>query len=1228
MRKRGRSTAFCAAVLVAAMLLTGQQQSVSAEKLSDTQAQDVLESEEQTTEDTFKQTEEQTNEESTQDEKETALDNSEDTDKEEENTQSEESDGISTYHTGDGTGASYGAYPEHILDTGVSPSGTTINLFDYWVHGNSETDRFAPDNSSGTSGFNEHNQPLKFCYGNQYSGAWNTATSSSYVTEGIVSNTLFYNTGVPSLGPIFEDDPNSFVLVGFPMEAQFNPTMEMAGKKAFADVKNLLQLDDEGYYYYDSKLNFAEFDENTKSFNLYDAPGVVNPNPNFGGQFFPFNQAGEIFKEENGKLVNSDIFGSLSQNPQVHPIIHHYMGLTMATSFAQLDGGMKNGKEVIYSFSGDDDVWVFIDGVLVGDVGGMHAPVNLEINFHTGNVHVWGDQIGDRPEVTNKTTTIKECFEEAGRYNESQFNGNTFADGTTHTLKFFFLERGNDVSNLRLKYNLVETPGNTIQKVDQDGNPLSGVEMGLYKADDSYQYTEDDLVFKGTTDEDGMLEITKDRSEAYTTAELKEISDYYVLKEISVPDGYRSVGETHLTFGGDKDSPYLIVDNQWETGTISETKMHTELSISDRVVTDLNNGYSIAGFVTRKKDGKTEILYPDESGKWLSAGSNGYQEAYEHYQNIYHMNGEGLYEADIPMPHDYAENPQNYDIVCRLVKGNTFKAVSLGTPDTLFISNLVVTNQVNQLKVEKTDKDGALLPDSVFHLYTADAVEETNGVFTVKERAVPYDTLTMAEGTGSFGLNGTSDSRKPLISGQSYYLQESKAPEGYNLNPTVVEIIVNDSGVYANAGSDSDDIGVKTGLGGLIQSMKPYAMDNVADVSLLDITAQLQTAETSNGSWSNTGETVHCTYTENGYEVQESGEIPFEQSTGWNRPNIRQCQSHKSTTLDGVKQDLSDKDLLALFSWETTVRVTDRRPASLTIEKEVEGEDKTGSYEFTLNFPGLPADTVFEGVTGTGGKTSVTNGGTFTLSHGEKIILEVPADTKFTIQEEQTGEYTTEILLKEGSGEFVENGVDGTPGLAEHDGIPEGSSCHYKYINALYVEADFKFTKTGYKNIPLSGAGFVLYEQIGTKDMDKELIQVDKDGNILNTYPNKDQWKLHAKTQSGSDGLTAFTGLKSTSVYRLIEYKAPGDYVTPEGQWILKYDSEKQRFEITGSVENPPAFENTEGTIPYRVKNYKMTGLPLTGGRGILLFTAAGILVMLTGGGLKLRKKRNKSFRK
>ena len=169
------------------------------------------------------------------------------------------------------------------------------------------------------------------------------------------------------------------------------------------------------------------------------------------GQFFTFDSASKVFDEKGNSLSPKQIIdGSTNLN--------HHFGMSMTTEFVQPANGKTNKNEdMIFEFSGDDDVWVYIDGVLVGDLGGIHEKATLDINFATGEVKVGHIDGANGTEREIEKTTIKAKFDAAGA-DTTNFSGDTFNSSTKHKLSFFYLERGAGASNMKLKFNLTTLP--------------------------------------------------------------------------------------------------------------------------------------------------------------------------------------------------------------------------------------------------------------------------------------------------------------------------------------------------------------------------------------------------------------------------------------------------------------------------------------------------------------------------------------------------------------------------------------------------------------------------------------------------------------------------------------------------------------------------------------------------------------------------------------------------
>ena len=681
-------------------------------------------------------------------------------------------------------------------------------------------------------------------------------------------------------------------------------------------VTGLLQAKG-GYYEYDSSRNYAAYNANKNAFDVYNAAGVMQAGaePHSVGQFFPFDAADEVFKEEDGKLVPN---GITSQN---NGPLNHYFGLSMSSRFVQPKDGKTNaGTPMTFEFAGDDDVWVFIDDVLVGDIGGIHASADLTINFQTGYISVNNSANG----------TLKSKFKDAGR-DISGFNGNTFADGTNHTLKFFYLERGATDSNMRLKFNLVTVPESDIIKFDQDGGLVEGAQFALYKTDEWFADTTtnpENLLGSGTTNANGQLTLTNKADNGVINFDdlYKEYHyKYYLLKETKAPNGYRSSltatdGSMQLEYvpASDKNDAGGVIINRggmdagsvvWKTGAFAAAKetitapptvykANNDLTKSNETV-NLDSGILFAVVLKRDKSAGTGIK---DQNNWYAVSGDpstgaGYTlaenpskagaiEAAKKDLHAFTLNTSGHYQVEIQnLPGDISK--YHY-----LLSGNDrknaeytvaiyhTKASSIGdaTPENTvhvysddiadgtnfkrqFATRLLVTNIQNRLFVQKTDTEGKPVDGAKFALYTSSQVTTENGKVMLNGEQTPYDTLTtgsvdypvLLEGAGIFP--NTSNGNRPLVKG-TYFLKEVSAPEGFLLNDTLTKVIVDDYGVHADAGTDDDGVSTFVGPGALMKSLGQFGAEGDIDNTLTWIKGQRQTSDgkldgNDNLSWNN-----------------------------------------------------------------------------------------------------------------------------------------------------------------------------------------------------------------------------------------------------------------------------------------------------------------------------------------------------------------------------------------
>lgn len=819
------------------------------------------------------------------------------------------------------------AVSDHTV-SGVSPRGTTINVFDYWITGQDDPDNVTQSlrdqttnqlNERYTQGINA-NHTLKFGAG--------MGTSENNNENLLNSNDINYWTGdaAPRQSIVSDELVNGYPElsgvngIGTESLSYLFDGSSQTGKAAYMDVDGLLRVDDQGYYYYNSQDNFAQFNSDgngSGSFTLYNRWGVEAAGSSPDGQFFPFNTGDEVFDERNGQLVEQQINTSQGHRDLISTdeVINHYFGLNMSTRFIQQNGGYtapdgtQGRQEVTYNFSGDDDVWIYIDGVLVGDLGGIHDKTSIEINFVSGEVIVYDDQDNnneynsDRDGAPYRQTTLHALFESAlgDDFNAAAFSGATFADDTYHTLDFFYLERGNTDSNMSLKYNLVNIPESGIVKVDQYGDELAGVQFTLSEANSSYQAADnnnDGVVTQvsGRTDSNGEMIFTYENSSGQempiTLEQMGERSAYWILKEAEGNEtiGYRNPGTVELRFStinndGTGDG-VLLSSNQWETGAYSQAHVTATAptNVTDvdgethesagglmfavvaqideqdnyhAVTGDAFDGWSVADATINDADNSKDAIVTaaKASGYQFLLGSGGaYQVTIDDlpgdintYEYMIKQAGGNVDTAQYAVKYYWSDATSIDD----LSSNNQIVEIDPDAEDSferIFSVTLSIPNIKNELSLVKSDETtGDPIASVEFKMY-----EDENGDGAYNEGENLCFTGT-TNNDGRLEITSSTNNGEQVLAKGEYVLVET-VPGGYVDEQTSVRVIVDDDGVHVDAGDADDNVTVETGIGSLVYSMRGFAAGDDVDSTLHDVVAQAQTTGSYEGSstvWGN-----------------------------------------------------------------------------------------------------------------------------------------------------------------------------------------------------------------------------------------------------------------------------------------------------------------------------------------------------------------------------------------
>ena len=391
-------------------------------------------------------------------------------------------------------------------------------------------------------------------------------------------------------------------------------------------------FDADGSYEYSSFKNYAHLEDNG-DFTVYDALGTPSDEGYLWyrrGNFMPYNSISasdvstnkNLYDESGNPLSDSDpAYGKTLYKTQ--GTNDYWFGMYVEADFNQPSNGkLTNGSDMVYEFNGDDDLWVYVDGVLMLDIGGIHDAHSGSINFATGNITY--DSVSG--------TTIKEQFHAAGVFPDGSpwddskvseyFNGNTLKYISSHNFKMFYMERGAGASNLKMKFNLEVIPTYEVNfnKVDTQGVALPGAEFEIRDDNDNSR------VYNVTSGSDGGVSVRLHEG-TYTMTETQAPTGYLAASgtwKIKVnTDGTYTIKKNGQEIAKDSTNVYKIVNK----GQHEDAEANLTTSKTVKVTDYDKREYEITlGASTSGREAGTEakaasvVLVLDRSGSMGTKG--------------------------------------------------------------------------------------------------------------------------------------------------------------------------------------------------------------------------------------------------------------------------------------------------------------------------------------------------------------------------------------------------------------------------------------------------------------------------------------------------------------------------------------------------------------------------------------------------------------------------------
>lgn len=452
--------------------------------------------------------------------------------------------------------AEYPIYTGHFQPgggTNFSDIATTLNLFGY--------DKFNRFMAINNSQYNEDHQN-------------NDNNHTYYAYQGLVKDTTSTGkaTGEPLLKGTGAVEPHfnkEFLLGKNSKNAKLG---EVYDNVAFPFTKEQIFDEDQGvdYWCFDSKDTTLYLKQNSEQnsdskYFLQESTTNRNPSKNVSASstpkdpygYFPFNE---------------------TANPGVFSTYNYGFGTKLQMDFTLTDDGMveadkADGRQkktnIKFFFSGDDDVWVFIDGKLALDVGGAHGEVSGLLEFgetdtkdgkknsvtaYVSKVKKGGTSSeGDKDEKSGVVKTVTYNKERIDFY--AQGTTLTFDKGQKHTLTMYYMERGMWESDMAVAFNFPDNNELQVQKEVDLTNVTDDDFKNCFKNQKIFNFTiKNQATHYGKKDAVGPDESGTPSKEVNLTADVNEIKP-----------------ATKPTESNEGDYIFELVPNPWPD-TVQDTK--------------------------------------------------------------------------------------------------------------------------------------------------------------------------------------------------------------------------------------------------------------------------------------------------------------------------------------------------------------------------------------------------------------------------------------------------------------------------------------------------------------------------------------------------------------------------------------------------------------------------------------------------------------------------------